>query len=160
MFDIEIDGKFLTQWDTDRWILIHPEIAQLQPFEVHVANKSNPQALVVNVEKGERGCYHAPIPNILLQSGDVIKVWVMVESENGRRNAVCERVFPVAKRPKPQDYVYTETEVKTYDEIMATLDSYDSILALEALVEADVVTPVANNNNALFVNNDGAIYVL
>ena len=41
-----------------------------------------------------------------------------------------------------------------------TEDSYNSDFALEVLVDSGVVSPMANNNNAIYTDNDGKIYIL
>lgn len=61
---------------------------------------------------------YADIPNILLQESGSIKVLVYVTGED-YGETVCERRLNVLSRAKPSDYVYTETEVKTYDDLEA-----------------------------------------
>ena len=59
---VELDGKILTHWDTDRWVTANCK-------EVHFADSSSTEALVVDVVEGK-----APIPNILLQRSGLLKV--------------------------------------------------------------------------------------
>lgn len=102
---IEIDGKILTQWDTDRWVFADSN-------EVHFADSSSTEALVVDVVDGK-----APIPNILLQKSGILKAWEVSYTENGERTISVESVFNVRSKQKPSDYVYTETEVLCYESL-------------------------------------------
>lgn len=102
----------LYQWDTGRKIKIQSE---KMVDEVHFSNVLSKGALVVtpNID-AENGAITADIPNILLQTFMVIDVWIVCHSENGEYTNNHEKL-DVMKRPKPSDYVYTETEVKNWD---------------------------------------------
>ena len=109
MATIELDGKALTQWDTDRWVVL--KLAENESVnEVHFANSLCGEALVVAVESNK-----APIPNVFLQSSRKLKVWLVAYTDNGERAVDVATVFNVTERPKPVDYVYTETEVRSYE---------------------------------------------
>lgn len=107
-----LDGRVhFYQWDLDRKIVVDDEsIAQL-----HFSNATTNNSLVVEVKNGL-----ADVPNILLQeSWDII---VYGYNDNHTR---YEQRFEVRKRSKPQDYVYTETEVKNYDDLAERVDQIE-----------------------------------
>ena len=93
------EGKFV-QWDKDRQVLI----SGLEPTdgtEIHVSMPNDDHgAYVVKFADGK-----ADIPNILLTMNGVLTVSVY---ESNRTT------FSVAKHEKPDDYIYTETEVLSY----------------------------------------------
>ncbi len=79
--------------------------------------EGNEKALPV-LPKREGDKLVADIPNILLQSDledecDIKLNIYMVKNDV----TICHRQFTVRHREKPDDYVYKETEVKTYEEL-------------------------------------------
>lgn len=111
---IEVIGGKLWQWDTGRKVrLTAPWGAEI--YEVHFDNDTTDNALV-GVVKFENGIVTSEIPNILLQSSNNLTIYSVSVDENGRRT---EKRLTVAvkRRPKPDDYVYTETEVKNWDSL-------------------------------------------
>ena len=121
---IKIQNK-LWQWDTDIFI----EVDSL--CEVHFAAAGSSDAYVVE-SKLEDGRYLAAIPNILLQECKDIFIYVM----RGDDTLESKRVS-IVSRPKPDDYVYTETEIKDY------ADLEKRIAALE---QKDYELPVASTS--------------
>jgi hypothetical protein len=65
------------------------------------------------VPREENGVLVADIPNVLLQSGNIIFVY-LVHAPDGGVETTTDHVLRVIRRPKPADYVYTETEVLNY----------------------------------------------
>lgn len=108
------EPETLYQWDTDRQIEI-TDTEGLSVNEVHFSNTILTKALVVEPTVSETG-YIANIPNSLLKTPMMIKVYVVAHTENGKHVTFCEQ-FEVNKRTKPSDYVYTETEVKRYENL-------------------------------------------
>lgn len=98
------DGRvFFYQWDLDRKILVADPAIE----EVHFCNGTSDCSLVVKVEDGA-----ANVPNVLLQTANNIRIFAVQE------NRTCaESVFMVKPRTKPEDYVYTETEIKRYEDL-------------------------------------------
>ena len=80
--------------------------------EAHFACIGSKDALIVKVVGG-----NAQIPNILLQEGKDIMFWFM---ENG---AVADSGrIRIVTRAKPADYIYTETEVITFESLVAKVE--------------------------------------
>lgn len=98
------DGRaWFYQWDLDQQILVNDPDIQ----EVHFCNGTTDCSLVVEVKEGA-----ANVPNILLQQARNIKIYAM------QAGHTCgERILIVRPRTKPADYVYTETEVKRYEDL-------------------------------------------
>lgn len=107
MFEIlcENNRSEFFQWDKDQKIkVLNDSITQ-----VHFCNRTDNCSLVVDVyvNNGDR---IADVPNVLLQSAKTIRVYGYVDNFT-----LVEKRFRVNERTKPTDYVYTETELKTWD---------------------------------------------
>lgn len=104
------DGKTqFYQWDINQKLTVdNPDIKEL-----HFTNAAIGKALVVEVINGT-----ANVPNILLQYDFDIKAYGFC-GECVRDSAV----FNVIGRAKPEDYVYTETEIKTWDSLKEELEA-------------------------------------
>ncbi len=102
---IQLIGGSLYQWDLNRQVLITSERAI---DEVHIARKGDKEALVVEA-KNVDGEIVADIPNILLQTSDSILVYIVSDDITIE---YCS--FSVNEKPKPADYIYTESEVLTW----------------------------------------------
>ena len=99
------DGRnHLYQWDTGR----KAEVT-LQCDEVHFFNISRGTAISIKVTDGV-----VSIPDELLRSGEDLRYWAFVGTVESGYTMKGGRI-EVVKRPKPSDYVYTETEVVTIE---------------------------------------------
>lgn len=92
----------LTQWDKDRKVIV---TGFEGGAEVHFASPGDDHgAYVVELTDGE-----AAVPNVLLTMAGVINVYVYPADRT-----VFAAALPVMAREKPDDYIYTETEVLSY----------------------------------------------
>ena len=99
------DGRgLLYQWDTGRQV-------ECDAKQVHFSNHHYGTSIDVDVQNGK-----ATIPNQLLTSATPLKAWAWVTDSNGEYTKE-EQIFIVAKRNKPSDYVYTPTEIKTWQDL-------------------------------------------
>lgn len=99
------DGREeLYQWDTGRTATV-----DIECDIVHFSCLEYGKAPAVEVKSGV-----VEIPNELLMLGADIKAWAFVVDDDGGYTKE-EQVLTVNKRPKPSDYVYTETEVITIE---------------------------------------------
>ena len=104
MFRI-VDGReHFYQWDLDRQIAVEDSSI----VEVHFCNRTDECSLVVDVVDGV-----ANVPNIILQNSFDVRVF----GYDGKAT-LHDKVFKVKPRTKPADYVYTETVIKSIDEIL------------------------------------------
>lgn len=83
--------------------------------EVHFFSMHIPTALITIAYELD-GLVVADVPNILLQRSYPITVYKMNVTEDGK-STVEQYQFPVKQRAKPDDYVYTETEVLNYKDL-------------------------------------------
>ena len=102
----------LFQWDLDKSIPA--------PYpEVHFASLGDEEALVVMAHDGK-----AAVPNVLLQEPKDIMVWFM---EKG--SVADSGHIRLITRPKPTDYVYTETEVVRVEKLVSDMKQLQSDMA-------------------------------
>ena len=109
------DGRgHLYQWDTGRQVECDAE-------QVHFSNHHYGTSIDVDVQNGK-----ATIPNQLLTSATPLKAWAWVTDSNGEYTKE-EQIFAVAKRNKPSDYVYTPTEIKTWQDLQNQIGDLNSL---------------------------------
>lgn len=92
------------QWDANQKVIINEPTAT----EAHFCNRTDDCSLVCEIYE-EDGLRVANVPNILLQQDWDIRVYIYCSDYTK-----IEKRFAVNRRSKPADYVYTETETKTY----------------------------------------------
>lgn len=102
-----VHGSPLYQWDRNRQIKID-SVDIGSNFEIHCCYKDDPTSYVVTpIVEGV--VLLANIPNILLQRNGFLRVYVVVDGDT-----IYDQSFYVMARQRPNDYVYTETEVLSY----------------------------------------------
>lgn len=113
------DGRsHFWQWDIGQKLKVDAGHA----CEVHFRNPDGPTALVVGTHTID-GQTVANVPNILLQDSGSVLAWVYIcEGDECTRQ---EKRFEVWPRQKPADYVYTETELKTYEALEKRIDEIE-----------------------------------
>lgn len=115
------DGRMhFYQWDTGQQLaVIHEEGCE----EVHFCHNGDEAALVCPIRE-EEGKRVADVPNILLQRAGTLMAYLSEETETGVR--ICQaNSFCVKDRPKPEDYIYTETEVINYNSLSDRLEKLE-----------------------------------
>lgn len=116
MFRI-LDGRsFFYQWDKDQQL----EVMDYDITEVHFSTQVSEKALVCEV-KQQDGKRVVDVPNILLQDTWDIKVYACCDCYT--RGAT---IYEVKPKEKPEDYIYTETEVKTYDDLEKRIEEIEN----------------------------------
>ena len=108
---IELVGDSLYQWERDREVIVDNPEGNIN--EVHFAKEGDSVALVVKPSILEDNTLIAKIPNIFLQHQFRICVYA-VHCGAEKEKTIESAYFPVTKRPRPADYVYTETEAFSY----------------------------------------------
>ena len=139
---IEILNGELYQWDTGREV----KVDNVNVCEVHFASCNSDCAFVTVPVDGI-----APIPNELLQSANNFVIYAVCESDTCEQTVEQLRVF-VKERAKPDDYVYTETEVFSYKKLetrVKTLEQSSGVADLnyDALVNKPMINGVELNGN-------------
>lgn len=124
MFKI-VDGReYFYQWDLDRQVAVEDSSI----VEVHFCNRTDDCSLVVEVVEGV-----ANVPNIILQKSFDVRVF----GYDGKATRYDE-VFKVKPRTKPSDYVYTEVEIKNYNDLEARIDEIEKNGISEEVITAAV----------------------
>jgi hypothetical protein len=130
------------QWDLNQELRICGLDLDTAP-EVHFANAVTDPAPVVQSTLEEDGAVCVTVPNFLLQQAYTITAYVYV-TERGTERTQHKIAIPVLPRPRPADYVYTETEVKRYEDLGERIEELEqeavalghSVAALEQGVGA------------------------
>jgi hypothetical protein len=143
MFKIQGDRNAFYQWDIDQKIIVDVDCT-----EVHFTN-DNENAPVVNVVE-EDGVKYANVPNILLQEAKPITAYAYDGCTK------YQNTFRVIGRAKPEDYVYTETEVKTWDSLDERVKALEKNGSSGGVVNSDGLTMTdraTGRNYTLYINN-------
>ena len=158
-----VEGS-LYQWDTGRKVTLtlpYDEYASVVEFSVN----NEAEALVVSVVDNV-----AEIPNILLQRSGSLRLWAVTIEENGRQTRRYGNL-PIFPRAKPDDYVYTETEIMDYRKVAedlaavaedlqtakAELQEDEAAVAALAVAKLDKQQPVADAGKLLYIDANGEI---
>ena len=112
MFKIYDGRKEFYQWDTGVQVFVPDENVS----EVHFWNKTDDNSLVV-LTKAVPGGRAADVPNILLTQDWPLNVYAFTPN-----HTKYSATFRVVTKAKPDDYVYTETEVLNYNTLLKMLE--------------------------------------
>lgn len=115
MLFLENDKECLYQWDINQRVIVDDN----EITEVEFSNGANGAGLVCAVYD-ENGKRYANIPNILLQDRWNIRAYGCCDV-----SVIDVLYIDVIKRVKPDDYVYEETEVKTYEALEARVKALE-----------------------------------
>ena len=140
MFKLQDGREHLYQWDLDRYVIVEDNTID----EVHFCNRTSDCSLVVEVHNGL-----AAIPNIILQDARPIRVYAYIDD----KYTLTEEQFTVKSRTKPADYVYTETEIKSYDYLERKLTEIEEQGFSEETV-AKAVEDYFGTNDTNFATKD------
>ena len=113
----------LWRWDTNRQIRIIPETGATID-EIRFSNIFSETPLKVEPKTNENGDIVADIPNILLQDIFQIDVQVIMFFNNGKQT-IYNTSYKVKNCKKPPEYVYTETEIKNYDDLEKRIEELE-----------------------------------
>ena len=122
------NGK-LTQWDVDRKVIVTG--ADLDGAEIHFASPGDDHGAYVVTPAADGS---ASVPNILLTMAGTINVYVYPADYT-----VFAATLPVAAREKPDDYIYTETEVLSYRKLA---DEIGDLAKLETVAKENLVAAI------------------
>jgi hypothetical protein len=111
---------YFWQWDVGQKLVVdNPDCG-----EVHFDNGTTDLAPVVRIKTDKDGNRVAEVPNNLLQTAKPLKCYLFQETESGAMTSTLY-TFQVLPRPRPADYVYTETEVLSYSYLDKRLDNLE-----------------------------------
>lgn len=110
MFRLADGRDKLYQWDSNIKLLVDENFGSIDA--VHFASRFSRTSLSKKIVV-ENSVSYVVIPNILLTKSYDIFVYAYVHGDDGNYTKF-EKTFEVISRPKPSDYVYTETDVLNY----------------------------------------------
>ena len=117
----------LTQWDVGRQINVDKDIDM-----VHFSNRLYGYSKNVKVTDGV-----ADVPDMFLTSCAPLRVWAYVgDFEKGYTK--IEKIYEVKPKNRPEDYIYTPEEVKTWEKLQSEIGDLSELKteAKENLVAA------------------------
>lgn len=135
--NISNDKKSFYQWETNRF-LVDEDFKINQ--EVCFSSVKLRKALVVKT-KLKNNKIVVEVPNLLLQDYHPIMVHWVIADENGKY-VTKEQEFQVLKRAKPEDYVYTETEIFSFLDLEQRLKNLEEEGINKAIVDYFVKNPI------------------
>lgn len=156
---LKINGpkSFFWQWDLDRQLIVGEDTCG----EVHFCNGTTDRALVCEIYQQD-GLRLVNVPNILLQQSRPLTAYLYRKGSDGQLTR-HQQTFPVVARNKPEDYVYTETETKTWDALDARIRALEETDAafessvMDILLDLQIAPVVTDEQGALVTDDDGAI---
>ena len=125
MFKIYDGREHFYQWDIDRKLIVADPAIK----EVHFCNRTDNCSLVCETYVVD-GVTLVDVPNLLLQTAWRIRAYAY--DGNYTKHEECYEVTP---RTKPSDYVYTETEVKNYDDLVERINQIEENGVSDEVVE-------------------------
>lgn len=170
--------SYFWQWDLDRQLVVGEDTCG----EVHFCNGTTECALVCEIYQQD-GQRLVNVPNIFLQTDRDLTAYLYRKGSDGSLTR-HQQTFRVVRRNKPDDYVYTETEVKTWtaleDRVKALEENSgavktvngvvpdvsgnieidalpDDTAQLALLIEADLLPAVYDSNGAILTDENGNI---
>lgn len=145
MFRIADGREHFYQWDLDRQVVVDdPSIV-----EVHFCNRTEDVSLVVEVVDGL-----ANVPNILLQSSFDMRVF----GYDGKATRY-DAVFKVKAKTKPSDYVYTETEIKSYEYLENKIREIEEQGWSNEIVEKSVTEYMYQHPLSIYDDGAGNVFI-
>ena len=145
MFRIADGREHFYAWDLDQQIVVDdPSIV-----EVHFCNRTEDVSLVVEVVDGL-----ANVPNILLQSSFDMRVF----GYDGKATRY-DAVFKVKAKTKPSDYVYTETEIKSYEYLENKIREIEEQGWSDEIVEKSVTEYMYQHPLSIYDDGAGNVFI-
>lgn len=120
MITIEDGRKQFYQWDLGQRLLVEGYPGGTQ---VHFASRwADEETALITETYEEQGKVYVNVPNSLLQSAGELCVYIYVEDEADGAYTDLRVLLTVSAREKPDDYVYTETEVMHWQDLEAKVN--------------------------------------
>ena len=109
---IQLIGSELYQWELGRQVKLNAPNLEVIP-ELHFIDYKSPNCLVVEHKMADGEIIY-DIPNILLQQTRGVFIYIVKKTE-GCKEVIGTANFKITPKQKSPNYVYTETEIKSYE---------------------------------------------
>lgn len=156
-----LDGRsYAYQWDSNIYVILpKAKIGE----EIHFAHRKDKKALVVNAIEID-SIIVAEVPNLLLQRAGFIQVYHFISDKKGNRT-INRDELKVLKREKPDDYLYEESEIWSWEYLDKRITELEKTISEEAvntkafnlLIEEDMLPAVRNADGAILTDQNGNI---
>lgn len=137
MLKIKDGRKHFYQWDINQKLVV----GKAAKF-VHYYNGIDENALVVDVVDG-----FADVPNIYLTEN-----WTIHAFAFDGEKVIGAAAFEVVPRAKPDDYVYSQTEVKTWEQLDQKIDTLVGFDLSDYYTKEEVDAAIDNVSSVDFSN--------
>lgn len=115
---IGVDG--LTQWDIGRQVKVDKDVDS-----VHFSNRPYGYSKNSKVSDGV-----ADVPDMFLTTCAPLRVWAYVgDFEKGYTK--IEKIYEVKPKNRPEDYIYTPEEVKTWEKLQSEIGDLSQLKTTE-----------------------------
>ena len=128
---MRVTPKNFYQWDHNQRIVLEGVSAGT---EVHYSCPGVDGGPVL-VAYDEDGIIYADFPNVYLTQTQTVRVWLHIDDGN-RGTTVYSASINVKPKVKPDDYVYTQTEVRRWETLEERVKSLEDGANMDAILEA------------------------
>lgn len=134
----EVSVHGLSQWDYGQVLRVTGLKVDDGDIDVHFSLQRTGNSALVVTATVKDGVLLAPIPNILLTETCSRKIYVFIYLEDAESGQTIRNLTLFVKlRPKPEDYVYTETEVFSYKALADRVTALEENPVAAEQVQAD-----------------------
>ena len=135
------DGRYkFYQWDSNQQLIVEDGGICNQ---VHFVGGNLEGALVCEIEEVD-GKRVVDVPNLLLQFSGLITAYLFWHSHSGALTHYAKS-FLVLKRAKPESYVYSQTEVINYSDLVDRIRQIEENGLSNDLIETSVLRYMSEN---------------
>ena len=114
---LENGQLYCWQWETNQRLIIDTlEGYEIEDLSCKMGIPKDKIGIIEVEIYEENGMIFSNIPDVFIQHEGLIEVWIQTNLEFSSITLAHWR-FRVKKREKPEDYVYTETDVLTWQEL-------------------------------------------
>ena len=156
-----LDGRsYAYQWDSNIYVILpKAKIGE----EIHFAHRKDKKALVMTAIEID-SVIVAEVPNLLLQRAGFIQVQHFISDKKGNRT-INRDELKVLEREKPDDYLYEESEIWSWEYLDKRITELEKTISEEAintkafnlLIEEDMLPAVHNADGAIMTDQNGNI---
>ena len=158
-----LDGRsYAYQWDSNIYVILpKAKIGE----EIHFAHRKDKKALVMTAIEID-SVIVAEVPNLLLQRAGFIQVYHFISDKKGNRT-INRDELKVLKREKPDDYLYEESEIWSWEYLDKRITELEKTISEEAintkafnlLIEEDMLPAVRNADGSILTDQNGNIVI-